>query len=238
LFRSTKDEVLCSYLQPISNYVIPTGCYYTAIPTVNAVKLHKKSFTPIFGELVGNNVTSESKYISSEVNVNMSEIKLWLAKLKDKVNHSKQRTRHLADLIAFHNNYAKYVATLLLITTGHRSVNDLFESRSFIFIEDGLWFIGDEASSKEGSLRVVPLCAVAIEQLTLYMRHLESISFRVSKFDNILANKISYTSKATADHFCQLLFEIQGDKIHGLNGKMLHDYTLLKFTLPSDTVNY
>jgi integrase len=112
-------------------------------------------------------------------------------------------------------------------------VNDLFDNRNFFFIEEGVLFIGDKASSKENSLRVIPLCSIAIEQLTLYVSHIDSLAFRLSKFDLLLAQKITFTSSIKKNHFSPYLFEIsEANELIGLKKAALQQFWGEKFTLP------
>jgi len=234
-YRETKDEVIACYLQALNNFTMPTGCYYTSINVSQVVAYQKQAFTSVFGDLVENNFSTEDGYIGSEINISINVIAVWFESLQKKIESLRLQTRSLNDLIEYHNNYVKYVSTILLITTGHRLVNDIFDDRNFIFIDDGFCFIGDKASSKENSLRIVPLCSIAIEQLKYYSVHLESLAFRVSKFDHKLALKIAYTSNTQNRHFSPFLFEIvENNEIVGIKPESLKIFWGPSFTLPKN----
>ena len=122
-----------------------------------------------------------------------------------------------------------------MITTGHRLVKDIFDNRNFFFIEDNFCFIGDKAASKESVLRIVPLCSKALQQISLYKKHVDSIAFRINKFDQTLAKKIALTSSINENHFCPFLFEINNDgELQGINKNNLKDWWGADFVLPDN----
>ncbi len=234
-YRVTSDEVTACFLLAIDNYASPTGCYYTSLPLSTALTYHQLACQPIFGVLIENKEITNNLYIGSNLNVNILMLDNWLPKLVESVNYFKGNTRTLSDLVNYHNVYVKYVATVILITTGHRIVNDLFDDRNFFFIEERVLFIGDKASSKENSLRVIPLCSIAIEQLTSYVSHVNSLAFRLSKFNLLLAKRITFTATVQSNHFSPFLFEISDtNELIGLKGSTLEKFWGKEFTLPAN----
>lgn len=72
-----------------------------------------------------------------------------------------------------HNTFTLYVVSLLLWATGHRPVRDPFQNRHNLSLAQGLIEITDKVVDERLAYRVVPLCPLAIRQITRYVEHLQ-----------------------------------------------------------------
>ncbi len=79
------------------------------------------------------------------------------------------------ELVHFHNHYTAYVATLLMYATGHRPVSDPLDAHASISLLLRQVLIDDKNLGRERTMRIVPLCELAIKQLDLYLDHLRGL---------------------------------------------------------------
>jgi hypothetical protein len=188
--ESDNDEVIATFLNAISPYIPPSSCYYASIQLRQLVNIHTDSFTRVFGKLVPPLEIDNKVYIGSELCIDAEKIKVWLKTLVGPVKDALIGCRTIEDLVSAHNTYVLYVTTILLILTGHRPVNDVFDNRNHFFTESGFILIGDKAVGVNHTLRMVPLCDTAIKQVEIYLAHLERIAKRISRFDKKTAGKL------------------------------------------------
>ena len=189
--HSSKDEIYATLLKPISPYLIPASCYYSYTNFKVLEKIHTNAFTKVFGKCVPNTNNENDIYIGSKICIDDEKIKKWLVTLQSDLKNTIKGNRTLEELVLAHNNYVLYVSTLLLITTSHRPVNDIFHDRNHIFIDDRFALVGDKSVGINHNLRLVTLCNTAKQQLTYYINHLKNFSNRLSKFDTKTAGKLT-----------------------------------------------
>lgn len=188
--ESGEDEVYATFLKPVSPYLIPSSCYYASANLKVLETIHTTSFTKVFGECAPPIESNSDRYIGSKLCIDITKIKQWLLTLKLDIESNIRGNRTPTELVSTHNNYVLYVSTVLLITTGHRPVNDIFDNRNHLFIDDGFALIGDKAVGKNHDLRMVTLCKTAKQQINFYQEHLKNMSNRISKFDIDTAGKL------------------------------------------------
>jgi hypothetical protein len=188
--ESDHDEVFATLLKPVSPYLNPASCYY-AYPHLKILQnIHTTVFTKVFGECTPSLETDGDVYIGSKLCVEKHKIKEWLLTLQTNVKSSIKGNRTLAELVSAHNTYVMYVSTVLLIATGHRPVDDIFDDRNHFFLENSFALICDKFVGKNHNLRLLTLCETTKEQIRFYQTHLENISNRISKFDLKTACKL------------------------------------------------
>jgi integrase len=234
-YRHTNDEVLATFLCPITNYTMPTGCYYTSITSNKLNEIHSKALSIAFDETT--KITTHSyEFVGSDILVTKEEITELLDKLKLNLHqYSSRSLRTSKQLIKHHNDYCKYVATIMLLLTGHRPVNDIFDDKNYLFIQNNFCFIGDKASSYNNVLRLCPLADVLVEQLKLYEQHLSNLAFRLHKLDPALAENISRSNTTGIAHSAPFLFIISKDNgLEGINERTLEDYWGNDFQHPAN----
>jgi len=197
--QSNNDEVVATLLKPVSPYLIPSSCYYTSVNSIELEETHVDGFTSVFGECAPLHNNDYDIYIGSKLCINAEKIQQWLLTLKSSNENNIKGNRTIESLVLAHNNYVLYVSTVLLITTGHRPVNDVFDNRNHIFIDDGFALIGDKAVSKNHDLRLVVLCETAKQQIKFYQEHLKNMSNRISKFDTDTHLNVAGKLKALID---------------------------------------
>tara|TARA_A200000159_G_scaffold127296_4_gene122843 strand:+ start:7354 stop:11739 length:4386 start_codon:yes stop_codon:yes gene_type:complete len=234
-YRSTNDEVLATFLCPITNYTMPTGCYYTSITSNALSDIHSKSLSISFGE-VTKITTHPEEFVGSDILVSESEIIELLEKLKAKLSqYNAKSLRTLKQLIQHHNYYSKYISTIMLLLTGHRPVNDIFDDKNYLFIQNKFCFIGDKASSFNNVLRLCPLANVLVEQLELYEQHLLNLAFRLQKLNPILAEDIYKANISGVSHTTPFLFIVNNNnKLEGINENILKEFWGDDFCYPAN----
>ena len=188
--ESNSDEVYATLLKPVSPYLIPSSCYYTPAHFKVLEGIHTKAVTKVFGECATSIETDSDIYIGSKLCINPEPIQQLLSTLKSNVKKNIKGNRTPAELISAHNNYVLYVSTVLLITSGHRPVNEIFDDINHFFIDEVFALIGDKSVGKNHNLRLVTLCETAKQQINFYLEHLENMSNRISKFDMETAGKL------------------------------------------------
>ena len=227
--QSNEDEVYATLLKPVSPYLIPSSCYYASANLDTLVKTHTEAFTKVFGECVPNINTENNIYIGSKLCIDTEKIKTWFATLQAEVKKTKKGNRTLDALILAHNNFVLYVSTLLLFTTSHRPVTDIFHDRNHIFIDDGFALISDKSVDINHNLRLVTLCYTAKKHLKYYIKHLNNISNRISKFDMNTAGKLKALTEPNKKQSLPFLLLLNIDKngeikTSGVNKKTLEHY--------------
>lgn len=234
-YRETHDEVLATFLCPITNYTMPTGCYYTSITSHKLSNIHSKALSIAFGE-TAKITTPPQQFVGSDILVTNEEISELLGKLKLNLHqYSSVSLRTAKQLIKHHNDYCKYVASIMLLLTGHRPVNDIFDDKNYLFIQNNFCFIGDKASSYNNILRLCPLADVVVEQLKFYQQHLSNLAFRLHKLNPVLAENISRTNTSGVEQVSPFLFVINKDnELSGINEGTLEDYWGNDFQHPTN----
>ncbi|MBA6349862.1 hypothetical protein [Colwellia sp. BRX8-9] len=220
--ESDEDEVYATLLKPSSPYLIPASCYYASVNLNLTEEIHVSAFTRVFGECTKKINTNNTVFLGSKLCINKEKINEWLPELKCTVKWSIKGNRTIDELIVAHNNYVLYVTTVLLITTCHRPVNDVFDNRNHIFIDDGFALIGDKASGNNHDLRLVTLCRTAKLQIKYYLTHLKNISNRISVFDLETAGKLKALIEPSQQQSLPFLLLLERDrkgrlKIKGVN---------------------
>ena len=234
-YRQTGDEVIATFLCPISNYTIPTGCYYTSITSNKLSEIQSKSLSMSFGTTT-KITTDPNEFVGSKILITKEEISELLSKLKLNLHqYNSISLRTSKQLIKHHNDYCRYVATMMLILTGHRPVNDIFDDKNYLFIQNNFCFIGDKASSYNNILRLCPLTDILVVQLKLYEQHLSNLAFRLHKLNPTLAENISRTNTAGIVHTAPFLFIIDKDnELRGVNESTIEDYWGDDFQYPAN----
>ncbi len=75
-----------------------------------------------------------------------------------------------------HNEYTDYIVALLMYATGHRPVQDPFDSLEKIDLQAGLILINDKSMDEMRAYRLVSLPDIAVKQIELYCDYLEQLS--------------------------------------------------------------
>lgn len=236
--HANKDEVYASLLKHESPYLIAASCYYTSVNFKVLEKIHTNVFTKIFGECVPNINNESDIYIGSKLCIDAEKIKEWLVTLRSDVKYTIKGNRTLEELVLAHNNYVLYVSTLLLITTCHRPVNDIFHDRNHIFIDDGFALVGDKSVGINHNLRLVTLCSTAKQQLTYYINHLNNFSNRLSKFDIKAAGKLKALITPNKKQYLPFLLLLNINKKGEINtsgvGNKAIEYYWVELGLPAN----
>lgn len=165
----------------------------------------------------------------SQLIVKHQAVSALFAHLAAKVHFSK-------GIAEFHNAYTYYILHLLNLTTGHRPVRDPFDDLSHIDLLNKKIFISDKESRQTASsARVLVLPRVAIQQIKLYLEHLESIQLLLHSIDPQLADAVEMTLSGTN----RLLFllgedELGGYQIQSLAPKDTKEYLGALFDIPTN----
>lgn len=129
---------------------------------------------------------SSAKLVGSRLIVKTNKVALLFHLLSERLNaHRKQGWSGLEH---FHNIYIIYVITLLNLATGHRPVRNPYETFDCFDLEAGTVFISDKEVRSSLSARIIPLPQMAIEQVKLYLEHLDIMQ-------NLIAHHDSETGK-------------------------------------------
>jgi len=187
---ASQDEIYATFLSYASPYIPASSCYYTPIPLHVLQNIHQQSLSDIFGELTPLAVDENTVYIGSTLCIDDEKIKNWLGDLVLKTEKCTHGKRSLNELIEAHNQYTLYVASVLLVMTGHRPCNDIFDTRNTFLLDENFAIISDKAIDKNHLFRVLPLCDVVISQVKEYQQHLKNLAERIYKFDDLTAQKI------------------------------------------------
>ena len=136
----------------------------------------------------------------------------------------------------FHNAYTFYILHLLNLATGHRPVRDAFDDLSHIDLLNKKIFISDKESRQTASsARVLALPEAAIQQIKLYLEHLENIQLLLHSINPELADAVEMTLSGTN----RLLFllsenELGSYQIQPLAPKDTKEYLGALFDIPTN----
>lgn len=165
----------------------------------------------------------------SQLFVKQQAVSALFAHLAAKVSSS----RGIAE---FHNAYTFYILHLLNLATGHRPVRDAFDDLSHIDLLNKKIFISDKESRQTASsARVLALPEAAIQQIKLYLEHLENIQLLLHSINPELADAVEMTLSGTS----RLLFllnenELGSYQIHPLAPKDTKEYLGALFDIPTN----
>ena len=120
--------------------------------------IHKEKWSDIYTKAIAKQSTI-STYVGA-LNSHVSQV----------VNDNKSK------LWEKHNAYTDYIVAFLMYATGHRPVQDPFDSLDKIDLQAGLILVNDKCMDEMRAYRLVSLSDAAVQQLEQYCEYLEQLS--------------------------------------------------------------
>lgn len=147
----------------------------------------------------------------------------------------KVQTSH-HDIADFHNAYTYYILHLLNFATGHRPVRDPFDDLDHIDLINKKIFISDKESRQTASsARVLRLPEIAIEQIQLYIEHLNELQLHIFVINPDAANAVAQTLAGKNRLFFLLEENEMGSyQIQPLSPKYVQEYLGALFDIPAN----
>jgi len=140
--------------------------------------------------------------------------------------HRKIIANTTTDVIKQHNRFARYVALLLLIATGHRRTKQLFHFWFSLNSEEQTAFIADKQTIGSEA-RFVALATIAISQINEYIKHILWLIDKLRGQDDALVAQIQLACGLDTGSIEKLptslsfLFNIRHGKIRGISTESL-----------------
>jgi len=146
----------------------------------------------------------------------------------------------IQELYYKHNMFTSYCVLMLLYSTGHRPVRDMFCFREDLDLEENILLINDKISSDANKNRVCWFSDTAKDQIKEYFLHLSALSQEIySKNNNVVLASIiqSLKNKVTARKQPAPLFFFldKNMKIINIDGARLFDQvkSIWKYVVPN-----
>jgi integrase len=99
-------------------------------------------------------------------------IKLLIEGLSSNLNASKKQK----NIAVTHNAYTDFCLALLFCVTGHRAINDPFESKNLFDLETGTLLISDKVTDASRAWRLVALSEIGVAQISAYDAYLTRLA--------------------------------------------------------------
>lgn len=183
VIRETSDPVAAGYIMGLSYNSLPIGMYYTASHSRKIQNIYNQTLSYI--GLNPNHVKATPTpfdYIGSQLITKPEVFETFVANLTNQVQKVLQKNCNLAELIEAHNWFTTYCLQVLFYNTGHRIVNDPFESADNFLADDNAFIITDKVSHIGLEGRICWLSDRAVQQTKLYLKHLSALQSRFNKF--------------------------------------------------------
>ena len=183
------NDAAVHFLVATQEEMAPTASYYSAVSTARVEDVYAGALRRLFrldaSEQPASPAAGPTRFVGSQMSVRSDALRAFVEHLAQGVAGAQAH-----DIAAVHNGYAMYCLWLLMSATGHRPVLDPFESRDLFDLRNG-WFIGaDKQVRGPDDARLIPLPALAVEVLGLYLEHLRSLAFAVDGTAPSLAARI------------------------------------------------
>ncbi|TRX57969.1 site-specific integrase [Thalassomonas sp. M1454] len=235
-YRQCKDELVATLMTPISNYRPPTGIYYTHIELSKIYHVYTCAMELVHG-IHFVEQPMKPGYIGSRFAIDEDKLVDWVKCKNKKISELKVKDRSIHSLIEYHNEYTLYVATIAMLLTGHRAVNDVFNERNFFFLEEELLAISDKKTDTN-NLRFVPVVSLLKCQIENYQSHLANLVERIYPHNATLAGNINYTAKPQKAHYKPFFFVIENENLEGISRSVLQNFWGPEFDLPANFNRY
>ncbi|MCJ8311726.1 MAG: hypothetical protein MJK11_02000 [Pseudomonadales bacterium] len=154
--------------------------YYYSIKVRELQSIYDSAINDLFNSSVPNPVkefSGENEWVGSLIHLDYP----WHEnKLKEYIKQKPEITiqSNLSQVILYHNWFSKYVAWLLLCSTGHRRAKKLSFTVKNISEE---WVLINDKQSTLNPFRIVRLGGFVAQQLKMYRIHLKSLSMLIAK---------------------------------------------------------
>ena len=144
----------------------------------------------------------EKDYTIGSMNVPKKEV---ITKFFKEIRELLEGNRPITELewLQHHSYMAVYTYLVLNLCTGHRPSISAYSKASYIDVRGKMCFIADKFVTSVKHGRTVPLIDVAINQLDVYKRHLESfvVFLKSPRGCDVLLSKVLRCMDSTDDHY-------------------------------------
>jgi len=106
----------------------------------------------------------------------------------------------LATLVNYHNNYVTYISFMLLYSTGYRAICDPLPHLNMINARHQLLTITDKDYVDRISTRTIPITYVFLQQVALYIQHIEALVPLLIAIEPSIAPSIYKVIKQSDNH--------------------------------------
>lgn len=179
VFADTQRAVMCYWIAGSSVDPPPSSTYYSQASASDVERSYVAAIRSIWSfaglEPEIQDISDErDDSVGSHLVPPAEEIQRLAEHLRSQIGILKA-SDHWEDVVHFHNRYTAYVTTLLMYATGHRPVTDPFDAHASISLLFKQALIDDKNLGRERTMRIVPLCDLAIRQIQLYQDHLRGL---------------------------------------------------------------
>ncbi|UAA37185.1 hypothetical protein KIH87_10535 [Paraneptunicella aestuarii] len=218
----------------------------TGLPYSHITQQQIQSFIDQFSNWIQDITNNEKWIITTEDENKESEPTLAIGsplylKETEIISCNRQHIQHLNELrtkgtryvIAFHNQYVLYIYRLITLASGYRPVVGTGGRIQDICLGSGKYWISDKERREGLAARVIVLPEIAIQQIKMYLAHLDALHFFACNQLPVLASHIQqvHAGDHTDDNTGEsdLLFFIENDDITPLSPKSLKPYLADQF---------
>lgn len=117
----------------------------------------------------------------------------------EQIYEASKDSKGLNQLVKRHNAYCAFVLMMTVSSTCHRRVADPHESLWNFDFETQIAIVRDKMSGSRDDGRPVVLCQEVVNQLELYVRHLQNLGHRIAAFDSRLGARIEESALGSGD---------------------------------------
>lgn len=168
-----------------------SGLYYYAPDSARLVSLYclawnamVETTATVFGQerLMADDRSrplANSRRVGTPLHPSERALQQFAGALKQWVVDKPARLRSQRETSSYHNRYTVYTATLLQFATGGRPVRSFFARQQDVQLDAGIAILSDKDYRDARSTRLVPLPAIAIEQLQRYRQHVATLRKRL-----------------------------------------------------------
>lgn len=200
------------------------GLYYYQFDANQLHRIHANFVSTVYGEDVQ---TGQNGRGGSQLLVESGVV----AALLDHQSQLVEKARLARDLVEFHNAYTLFMLTVLNLATGHRPVKDPYDDLdSFDFLGRKI-FISDKEVRNGDAYRTLVLPQGVVEQLEVYLQHLQALKEDLYFSDREVALSIQSTLDGKAPFFFFLGDQGTVERL-SIQPKSLHQHLSPYFDLP------
>lgn len=178
------------------------GVYYCTFKLQEIINVHQEYITHLFRCARISYIPISVKtalQLGSKFRVKTHKVAQLFETLERELNQYKRNTFANAEKV--HNVLVLYTIAVLNISTGHRAVNDPYDSLDTFSLSAGEVIIEDKKNQHRETARIVHLPLLAVKQVKAYIKHLKVLS----RLNSVDINTILKGQSA-------LFFFIDGDK--------------------------
>lgn len=181
VYNKTQRATIVYWLAGTSNDPPPSSVYYTGIPAAALVETYQNCLRDIWS--FGNSPIDFAPrpilagWVGSRLNPPLSTVSALAPSLRTAIVSDDKDDQSIR---RWHNQYAIYTVHLLMYATGHRPVNDPFDTAGAVDEHLGYTLINDKFLGRDHAVRLVPLPDIAREQWVRYRAHLAGLLSQLS----------------------------------------------------------